>query len=381
MPRPSKGARLVYRADRDLWIIRDGQKERGTGCPKQDRAGAEAKFKDYLAEKHEPNFGVGNPDQVSIVDALALYAKEHAPTVARPDVILSSVSHLGEFWAGKVVGQITKRTCREYLTWRCAQPDARYTKDPDNAPRVGDQTVRRELEDLRSALHFAKGENLLRYVPDVHLPDKAEARERWLTRDEAAHLLWAAWKPCWGKTKPANMKPENWQELKFKSRHLARFILVALYTGTRKDAIFKLRWISSTEGGWVDLARGLIYRRGIGQRQTNKKKTPIPISERLLPHLRRWKDRSTLNVIEFEGSPVSSIKRSWATAVGHAGLSDDVVPHVLRHTFATWAMQAGQPIPLVAGALGTSEKIVRDVYGHHHPDFLRDVVNSVGGRK
>lgn len=380
MSRPTKGARLVYRAARGFWYIRDGQKERGTGCIKSDRSGAESKLKDYLAEKHEPDFGIGNPDEVSIVDVLTIYAKEHAPTVARPEMILGSVASLGMFWEGKVVSQITKRSCREYEKWRTAQPDSRY-KDAEKAPRIGTQTVRRELEDLRAALHFVKGEALLKYVPDVHLPDKSDPRDRWLTRDEAARLLWAAWKPCWGKTKPANMKPENWIEQKHKSRHLARFILVGLYTGTRKDAILKLRWLPSMAGGWVDLERALIYRRGQGQNQTSKRRTPVPISDRLIPHLRRWKENAASHVVEFEGQAVDSIRRSWNSSVRNGGLSDDVVPHVLRHTFATWAIQSGQPFGLVAGALGTTEKIVTQVYGHHHPDHLRGVVNSVGTRK
>ena len=379
MPRPTKGARLVFRPARGFWYIRDGQSERGTGCHKEDRAGAEGKLAAYLAEKHRPGTGDSHPDKVKINDLLRIYLKEHAPNTRRPDVIQNSVVKLTEFWTGKVVSEITKRTCTEYKEWRRAQPSARH-KNPATAPKVGDQTVRRELEDLRSALSYGKGENLLDFLPDIHMPEKAEPRGRWLRRDEAAALLWAAWKPCWGKKKPAGMRPSAWRDLKMMSRHLARYILVGLYTGTRKDAILKLRWMSSTEGGWVDLDRGIIYRKGEGERQTSKRRTPVPISDRLLPHLRRWKSKSTSHVIEFEGSAIRSIKRSWGSAVELAGLSADVVPHILRHTFATWAVQSGIGFGLVAGALGTTEKIVTSTYGHHSPDALRDVVNAVGRR-
>jgi hypothetical protein len=47
------------------------------------------------------------------------------------------------------------------------------------------------------------------------------------------------------------------------NRHLARFILIALYTGTRHDAILRLQWIPNTAGGWIDLASGVIYRRAM----------------------------------------------------------------------------------------------------------------------
>ncbi|WP_414896569.1 hypothetical protein [Rhodovulum sp. YEN HP10] len=52
-------------------------------------------------------------------------------------------------------------------------------------------------------------------------------RDRWLTCAEAARLLRAA------RNHP-------------KSRHLAPFILVALYTGTRKEAILALRFAPHT---------------------------------------------------------------------------------------------------------------------------------------
>ena len=57
-----------------------------------------------------------------------------------------------------------------------------------------------------------------------------------VTRDEAARLVKAA------------------------PPRLRRFILIALYTGTRKDAILRLQFNPSTGGGHTDLARGLLFR-------------------------------------------------------------------------------------------------------------------------
>jgi hypothetical protein len=131
---------------------------------------------------------------------LLVYQNEHGPTTRRPDVIYSAAPKLGEFWDGKVVGEITKRTCRDYVKWRTSQPQARY-KDPKTAPRVGEQTARRELEVLQSAINYAVGERLLKYAVPVHLPQKAEPRERWLTRDEVAKLLWAAWRADQGRSR------------------------------------------------------------------------------------------------------------------------------------------------------------------------------------
>jgi hypothetical protein len=55
MGRPSKGPRLRLQKAKDrqrLWIIRDGQKTFGTGCPEGDLATAELKLTAYIAEHH-----------------------------------------------------------------------------------------------------------------------------------------------------------------------------------------------------------------------------------------------------------------------------------------------------------------------------------------
>lgn len=369
MPRPSKGARLVYYQSDGYWYIRDGKQRISTGCTEAERPRAEEKLGEYLQGKHTPQFGVGDPDRVQVVDVLIVYQKEHGPTTRRPDVIYSATPKLGEFWDGKVVGQITKRTCREYVKWRTEQPQARYKFGPRyrfkkeaEVPRVGEQTARRELEVLQSAINYAVGERLLKYTVPVHLPQKSEPRERWLTRDEVAKLLWAAWRAEQGK-----------------SRHLCRFILLALYTGTRHEACLRLKWMPSTDSGWVDLERGIIYRKGSDEAQSMKKRTPVPISGRLLAHMRRWKRSSSTHVVEYAGRALPKVKRSWKTARINAGLGPDVVPHILRHTFATWAVMDGQPFGKVAAALGTTERMVQQTYGHHHPDHLRGVVSAVSG--
>lgn len=154
-------------------------------------------------------------------------------------------------------------------------------------------------------------------LPIVKLPPKPPRREDWLIRSEAARLIWAAWR-----------NPE--------ARHLARFILIGAYTGTRPGAVLRLKWLPSTVSGWIDLDHGLLYRKGSGQRETKKRPPPAPIHARLLPHLRRWRQtdaiQGAIHVINYKGAPVNKLRRSWRTACKAAGLSETVVPHSLRHT-------------------------------------------------
>jgi hypothetical protein len=131
----------------------------------------------------------------------------------------------------------------------------------------------------------------------VDLPAKAQPRERWLTRSEAARLLLGALdfklarSPHFHSSNAGEKidigrinEINQWRIIGRpgeRNRHVARFILLGLYTGTRHDAILGLGWLPQIDGGHVDLEQGLIYRRGAGERVTKKRRPPVPIDERL----------------------------------------------------------------------------------------------------
>jgi integrase len=152
------------------------------------------------------------------------------------------------------------------------------------------------------------------------------------------------------------------------------FILIGLYTGRRKEAILSLRWPQ------VDIEHGVIDFESPGRARTNKKRGKIR-SDRLLPHLKRARRRGTDlgYVLHINGERIGDIKKGFNAARGRAGLVG-VTPHVLRHTAATWLMQAGAPIWEAAGFFAMSEKTLRDVYGHHHPDYMRGAAEAIGRR-
>jgi integrase len=363
MPHPAKGPRLYLRkrqGRKPVWVIRDSDgSEIGTGCGIANRERAEKGLEAYLGKKHKPNFESRDPGAVLIADVLGLYAQGRLPMIAHPEIALYQLPRLVEFFGAMRVADITPGTCHRYVDMRLAQPRRQYS-DADSAPRVAETTIRRELVTLQAAIRYAWKEGKLSHPVYVTKPDESSGRDRWLTRDEAARLLRAAWRT---------------------NKHVARFILLALYTGSRHEAVLSLRWGVNSEGGWVDLDHRVIYRRGAGERETAKRQTPVPISDRLAGHLRRWRAASLTHVVEWEGQPVKKLRRAWKRAQRMAGLCPDVTPHVLRHTFATWAVQGGLPLAKIAGALGTTEAMVQRRYGHHAPEHLRDVVEVVAGAK
>ena len=116
-------------------------------------------------------------------------------------------------------------------------------------------------------------------------------------------------------------------------------------------------------------------RRELGETEKRNKKRPTAkIGRRILAFLRRWKDldRAPGNVV---GLSKHQLNRAFRAACEQSGLLD-VTPHTLRHTRATWLMQAGIPLHEIAGHLGMTVRTLEEVYGHHHPDYQRNAADA-----
>lgn len=362
MPQRSKGARLWLRpgrgAEKPVWIIRDGRKRASTGCGPSDRGEAEKRLSAYLAEKHAPSRERGrDPAEILVADALSLYAADRGPSIRSPAELGQRMSALLRFFGTKRLGDINAALCRSYA-----------------AQRSSDSMARRELEDLRAAVRMLWTEGLSTRPVSIWLPDKALPRERWLTRSEAARLIWAAWR--------YRETQKGVQTGRRSRQHVARFILVALYTGTRSAAVCGAALTPAVGRGFVDLTNGVLHRRARGARETKKRQPPIRIPERLLAHIRRWAALgiSRASIVEFNGEPVKSVRKAFSRAAADAGLPD-VSPHVLRHTAASWAMQAGADPYAAADFLGMTIETLQRVYGHLHPASHKGVGDAITGRK
>jgi integrase len=380
MPRKSKGPRLYLRERRgreSVYVILDGKNEIGTKCSGDDRCDAEKALADYIARKHRPAWKSGHPSEVAVADVLAFYGKEKAPTNAHPELVGYHFTPLLKHFGSSTCWEISGESCRSYAKRRMAGELGRPVKSA---------TARRELVTLTAALNFAYLERKLSQPVPVALPADSEPRKRWLTRKEATALIAGAL----GFTATAfdikSRNPSRWGRLFQPSYHVARFILIGLYTGTRHEANLNMRWGVNSKGGWFDLDRSVMYRRGEGEVDSNKRRVPAPIPDRLIPHLKRWRRTTTIGPVEYAGRLIAKERRGWHRARELAGLAEDVTPHVLKHTCITWLLQNGVPIRQVAGFVGTTEKVIETTYGHHSPEFLNAARTgfsgrSLGGRK
>lgn len=350
MPREKQPPRLYLRTPRGrqaTWYIRYEGREHSTGCAEGDVSGAENALTAFRARLWAKPKHAADPSEVLLETIFILYAREVAPETADPERIKYAIAALNVFWAGMAVDKVTGANCRAY---------ARHRRDTKG---VKPGTIRKELGTLSTALNYAHKEGVLTSAPPVTLPPKPEAKNQWMTRDEVARLVAAA-----------RSHPDR--------HHLARAILIGVYTGTRPGAVYKLQWEPNATGGHVDLNAGVIYRKSARTAATKKRQPPVKIPPRLLSHLRRWRGLTRTHVIEFRGHPIIKPRTGWDTLRRESGVN--VTPHVWRHTAATWLMQKGVNIWNAAGYLGMDEATLRDVYGHHHPDFQGEAVEAIGRR-
>lgn len=230
---------------------------------------------------------------------------------------------------------VDKELCRKYAKARLADG-------------VSNGTIHLELGYLRSALLHAERENWIPKAPFVWLPAKPPPREHHLTRDEAERLLDAAPLP-----------------------HVRLFIILALSTAGRAEAILDLTWDR------VDFDRRRINLRDPGRAATPKGRAITPMNETAATALAdARKGALTAHVIEWAGKPVNSVKKGVGAAGARIGVK--VTPHVLRHTAAVWMAESGVPMDEIAQYLGhSSPATTYRVYARFSPDYLQKAAKAL----
>ncbi|WP_431321646.1 tyrosine-type recombinase/integrase [Rhizobium sp. YTU87027] len=351
MSQKKRPARLWLRPDTGTWFIKDGGKRLPTDCREDEVEAAQKRLAEYIDEQYRPQRS-SRSAEVTVADIVIVYSEEKAKQTARPNETLAMLDRVNDFFGDMTLTEIKGQTCREYAT--------------DRGNLGG---ARRDLEVLRAAINYYHAEHTLDMVPKITLPEKGTPRQKWLTRQEIARLLRAARKEK-------------------QCGHLVRLILIGLYTGTRLSAVLNLQWVPNTNGGHVDLDRGVIYRRAEGERVAhNKRRTPVKIPPRLLRFLRYWHKKDTATdsegrditiryVITYAGEKIIKPHKAFRTIRDKAGFADDVTPHVLRHTRATWLAQAGVETEQAAASLGMTAEEFERTYAHASPDFQEQAANA-----
>ncbi len=217
-------------------------------------------------------------------------------------------------------------------------------------------TINKELNLLSAALNYAK-KRLQWRVPNpvegMRLREP-EGRIRWITREQYQRLL---------------------EEAAHSRGHLVDFVRLGVNTGMRKGEMLGLEWSR------VDLKNNLAYLTGMDQKSGRYGSVPLN-SEARVALLSRANHRAThcpdspWVFCDRYGRRIQNIKKGFASACQRAGI-EDFHPHDLRHTCATWLVQAGVSIREVAEILRHSDIRMTMRYAHLAPDNVRSAVEKL----
>jgi integrase len=203
-------------------------------------------------------------------------------------------------------------------------------------------SVNRPLAILRHVLKLANEEwGVLANVPKVRLEKEGQGRLRWLTKEEARRLLDAC--------------------ARSKNLDLKDLVTVALFTGCRQSEVLGLSWDR------IDRARGVIKL----EVTKSGKRREVPYGVEVEGVFAR---RSQPSGRVFKTGKWDSFRTAFETAVKLAAL-DDFHFHDLRHSYASWLVQAGRPLAEVKDLLGHQTLAMTMRYAHLAPENLRTAIS------
>lgn len=253
----------------------------------------------------------------------------------RNDSILSYLRHADTFFGELSLAQIDQARLTEALhTYRRSG--------------VKNSTANNLIMIIRAILHFVQRLGWIDTVPSVEYLPVTDRRIRWLTRDQADRLLEAL---------PSLLKP------------MVRF---SLATGLRKMNVALLEW------NQVDLERRTAWVHA--DQAKGRRIITIPLNTDAIVVLREQQGKHPNWVfVSNDGHPVKRpIASGWYPAVKRAGL-DGFRWHDLRHTWASWHVQAGTPLAVLKelGGWATLDMVLR--YAHLAPDHLAEHAERISG--
>ncbi|WP_395451144.1 tyrosine-type recombinase/integrase [Aminobacter sp. UC22_36] len=266
--------------------------------------------------------------------------------------MLTTWKALEPTFGDRVAESIGDETVHAYIKWR-RQPTEAIAGLPGIPGKPAypngrsDGTIWTELNHLRIVMEWAKKRNRIQLAPYIPMPPKPAPRDRWLSRSDVQLLIDNA-----------------------TSEHVRLFIILAITTGGRKEALLTLTWEQ------IDFVRGIIHLDDQQSTQKRKGRASVPMNKSVRVALvEARKAALSKYVIEWNGAPVKSVKRSLAKTAEKARL-EDVTAHVFRHSAARWQAEAGIPMSKIAQYLGHSDsRITEKVYARFAPGHMQDAAD------
>jgi len=143
-------------------------------------------------------------------------------------------------------------------------------------------------------------------------------------------------------------------------------VIFAVNTGMRQMELIELQW------NQIILTDKIVILDNQHHITKGKRVRTIPLNTKALEVLNK-RDKSTARVFLYEGEPIKQvfISRRFGMYIEKAGLNLKLNFHSLRHTFASWLVQAGVSIYEVSKLLGHADIKTTQIYAHLRSDDLR----------
>lgn len=307
---------------------------------------------------------MGDYPSVTFDDACLrwLQEKEHKKSL---DDDKTKIEYFLEFFSGKLLSSITEtdilkatsgminRKHKEVWEIKAASAKKKGTKIAPYKPKPATQATKdRYLAFLRSLFRAAVNDwKWIGKSPTIKVRQKKEIRVRWLTKEEATTLI---------QCMPDVMKP---------------VVMFALATGLRRSNILNLEWTQidlQRKVAWIhpeDTKGGKAI--GVALNETACRVLRMQIGKHqqyVFVHTEAWH--------RADGSPTEKVRKmrvddntAWNTGLRRAGITNFRF-HDLRHTWASWLVQAGVPLTALQEMGGWESIEMVQRYAHLAPNHL-----------
>ncbi|SPX93071.1 site-specific tyrosine recombinase XerC [Morganella morganii] len=307
---------------------------------------------------------LGDYPSVTFDDACLrwLQEKEHKKSL---DDDKTKIEYFLGFFSGKLLSSITEtdilkatsgminRKHKEVWKIKAASAKKKGAKIAPYKPKSATQATKdRYLAFLRSLFRAAVNDwKWIGKSPTIKVRQKKEIRVRWLTKEEATTLI---------QCMPDVMKP---------------VVMFALATGLRRSNILNLEWTQidlQRKVAWIhpeDTKGGKAI--GVALNETACRVLRMQIGKHqqyVFVHTEAWH--------RADGSPTEKVRKmrvddntAWNTGLRRAGITNFRF-HDLRHTWASWLVQAGVPLTALQEMGGWESIEMVQRYAHLAPNHL-----------
>ena len=193
-----------------------------------------------------------------------------------------------------------------------------------------DATINRIVSAVSTVMNHLAFDGVIETAPKFRRRRELEHRLTWFTKSEVEAMAQAA-NELWG-------RPD-----------IAEVVLFAAFTALRQGEILTVRALD------VDLTEGCIHvggRPGFTTKAGNYRS--VPIHDRIRPILetRMANASSSVRLFGDDWTNKDQLLRSFVKLRKYIGKDESYCFHSLRHSFATWAIDAGVGIRVVQELLG-----------------------------